>query len=240
MKKILKKKKPQPVHSVLEFQELASGSKLEHTGDLLINGDIHQGATITLTNGNLVVKGIVHDNVIINLIDSEPETKRRVHVDRFEINGAPAGIVAVMKFLDFYKEVGDNVTINGADTRSNITLYSSLGSNSRIITGIGAINAVTVGQNCTLQTNIGDIVVFFAHPGTRLNIIERGMVEALRVSEGINISVPKGDIFIQRVTGLKHATMFYTKDTHTSICGIEAAELVAKFHGTTKSGLVKK
>lgn len=222
-KKLLKKKKASP--SLLELPNLGADCEINHTGPIHIKGDIGNNAKLTVTNGSVRVDGNIHDHVVINVIDSD----RDPTIGEFEVNRVPLKFQILKKFIDVKGSVGNQFKLNGANTRTDLTIMGKLGHESQVVIGGGNISVVEVGHDCHLQTGQGDITSFLVASGSKLIVDKKGMVEALRIQNHVTFQVPAGSIYLQRIGFMKHTTMFYDKkSTHVSLGGVDLDEQIDK------------
>lgn len=188
-----------------EAIENVSG-KLHHKGDLIVTGDILEGADLKVEDGRLIVKGDVHDGATVQQNDTRNDLFLRsnafsvngnttyINMSRHFVNGVDVtdqvnqkskkkGKTKLPHFksgIEIRGKVGNDVKIY---SNKSINLYQGIGHNGTI-EAKGSLNAATIGNRT--QANVSGSINT-ANISSEATIHAKGNINTSNIDNGATL-----------------------------------------------------
>lgn len=168
------KPQPKPAQSspavTKTISKIASGEKLEHKGDLIIEQDIEEGAELKIIDGSLTVKGNIRKGAKITGTSSSGNKGHVsfsggsirvtgggsvsiingvVYIDGVQVNPNSSNVESKPSNILVHGSVMDDVTIK---TENEIEIKKNIGKNCKIKSESGGLTATNIGEGTSVTT----------------------------------------------------------------------------------------
>ncbi|MDF1760720.1 MAG: hypothetical protein P1U40_09310 [Coxiellaceae bacterium] len=132
-----------------KISHVPANTIVEYIGDTVIQGDIGEGASVTIHGGTLTVEGSIQDSVTI--IKHDHIAKAAFSLFGYSFGGA---VILAPSPLNIGGNVGNDVKITA--NNSNININGTVGERADIATDLGSIkHQGTLPSSSTVRTEIG-------------------------------------------------------------------------------------
>jgi hypothetical protein len=136
--------------------EIADGEKIEHKGDLTIEGNVGRHASLTITDGSLTIKGDVLYGANITLINKDKASGVFFSGGRLTVRGGHSvKIINGVTWIDGVLQNPQN--FNKAPKEYQISILGSVHDKARIISDVEVNVANNVGEYCYIKCANGGL-----------------------------------------------------------------------------------